>query len=99
MTAEFYVLEGLEFYLIIYHPYRSFTIFKEDCKLDEKTTETVWRLINDSYFTDLLMIHPPYLVTLACIYLGAFCDGVDLKDWFCELNEDMKLVNIFLRVP
>lgn len=92
LNAEFYVLDGLEFHLIIYHPYRSLPQFKLDCNLDEKTTESVWRLLNDSYFTDLIMTHPPYIITLACIYLASFCEGVDLRNWFCGLNEDMKIV-------
>ncbi|KAF9977117.1 RNA polymerase II holoenzyme cyclin-like subunit, partial [Mortierella antarctica] len=37
---EFYLLEELEFYLIVYHPYRDLTLIAKDLKLEESNLQT-----------------------------------------------------------
>jgi len=39
---EFYLLEELEFYLIVYHPYRDLTLIAKDLKLEESNLQTAW---------------------------------------------------------
>ncbi|KAF9105041.1 RNA polymerase II holoenzyme cyclin-like subunit [Mortierella sp. GBA35] len=53
---EFYLLEELEFYLIVYHPYRDLTLIAKDLKLEESNLQTAWFVLNDSYRTDIIEI-------------------------------------------
>jgi cyclin C len=39
---EFYLLEELEFYLIVYHPYRDLTLIAKDLKLEQSNLQTAW---------------------------------------------------------
>ncbi|KAF9187967.1 hypothetical protein BGZ50_001656 [Haplosporangium sp. Z 11] len=39
---EFYLLEELEFYLIVYHPYRDLTLIAKELKLEESNLQTAW---------------------------------------------------------
>jgi cyclin C len=39
---EFYLLEELEFYLIVYHPYRDLTLIAKDLRLEESNLQTAW---------------------------------------------------------
>jgi len=90
LECEFYVLEALDYYLIIYHPYRSLQEYIADIKLEREIAEVAWCLVNDSYCTDLCLMFPPFIIALSCIYLAAFLNELDLRSWFSELNIDMK---------
>ncbi len=48
--------------------------------------------MNDSYRTDVLLLYPPHIIALACIYLVAFQKDKDVSQWFSELNVEMKEV-------
>lgn len=39
---EFYLLEELEFYLIVYHPYRDLTLIAKELRLEESNLQTAW---------------------------------------------------------
>ncbi|EFA82991.1 cyclin [Heterostelium album PN500] len=88
LECEFYVLEELNFELIIYHPYKSLPAYLQNCGLD--CLDSVWGIVNDSYKTDVSLLYPPYVIALGCIYLVAFIKKKDLKQWFSDLNVDMK---------
>lgn len=49
-------------------------------------------LINDTYKMDLILIHPPHLITLACIYIASVLKGKETTAWFEELRVDMNVV-------
>ncbi|KAF9582898.1 RNA polymerase II holoenzyme cyclin-like subunit [Lunasporangiospora selenospora] len=66
---EFYLLEELEFYLIVYHPYRDLTLIAKDLKLEESNLQTAWFVINDSYRTDVCLLYAPHMIALAALYI------------------------------
>lgn len=51
-------------------------------------------LVNDTYKMDLLLVHPPYLIALACIYIASVLREKDTTAWFEELHVDMNVVSL-----
>ncbi|KAH9318256.1 hypothetical protein KI387_020025, partial [Taxus chinensis] len=90
LEMEMKLLEALDYYLIIYHPYRPLVQFLQDAGLNDLTF-TAWSLVNDSYKTDLILIHPPYMIALACIYVACVVKEKDAHTWFEELRVDMNV--------
>lgn len=41
---------------------------------------------------DLILIHPPHLITLACIYIASVLKDKETTAWFEELRVDMNVV-------
>ncbi|KAF9904109.1 hypothetical protein EC991_003084 [Linnemannia zychae] len=66
---EFYLLEELEFYLIVYHPYRDLTLIAKELKLEESNLQTAWFVLNDSYRTDVCLFYAPHMIALAALYI------------------------------
>ncbi|MCD7452286.1 Cyclin-C1-2 [Datura stramonium] len=91
LDMEMKVLEALNYYLVIYHPYRSLSQFLQDAGLND-VTQLTWGLINDTYKMDLILIHPPHLITLACIYIASVLKDKETTAWFEELRVDMNVV-------
>lgn len=100
---EFYLLEELEFYLIVWHPYRSLTQICNELGMRESGLQYAWFIVNDSYRTDVCLLYPPHLIALAAVYLtvvlnhadfapGSAGDQRDMKQWFADLNVDIKSV-------
>eukprot|EP01132_Coremiostelium_polycephalum_P004129 gene4129-5166_t len=90
LECEFYVLEELDFCLIIYHPYKSLSSYLSSSGIDQSSMDIVWGIVNDSYRTDVSLRFAPYVVALGCIYVASFILKRDLKQWFSDLNIDMK---------
>lgn len=42
---------------------------------------------------DLILTHPPHLITIACIYVASVYKERDIKTWFEELSADMNIVS------
>ncbi|KAJ3214204.1 methylglyoxal reductase (NADPH-dependent) gre2 [Dinochytrium kinnereticum] len=69
--SEFYLLEELSFYTIIYHPYRSLSLFCTDIGADSHFLQTAWMLVNDCYRSDIPLLYPPYMIALCAILVTA----------------------------
>lgn len=91
LDMEMKVLEALNYYLVVYHPYRSLAQFLQDAGMND-ATQLTWGLINDTYKMDLILIHPPHLITLACIYIASVLKDKETTAWFEELRVDMNVV-------
>ena len=50
-------------------------------------------IVNDTYKMDLILVHPPYRIALACIYIASVHTEKDITAWFEDLHEDMNLVS------
>ncbi|XP_010552037.1 PREDICTED: cyclin-C1-2 [Tarenaya hassleriana] len=100
LEMEMKILEALNFYLIVFHPYRSLPQFLQDAGInDTSMTHLSWGLVNDTYRMDLILIHPPYLIALACVYVASVYKEKDLRSWFEELCVDINLVkNIAMEI-
>lgn len=75
---EFYLIEEMELYLLLHHPYRSLIQIKDflnENKVEFEFTLTndelqhSWSIINDSYITDLHLLFPPHVIAVAAIYI------------------------------
>ncbi|XP_059289972.1 cyclin-C1-2-like [Lycium ferocissimum] len=98
LDMEMKVLEALNYYLVVYHPYRSLSQFLQDAGMND-VTQLTWGLINDTYKMDLILIHPPHLITLACIYIASVLKDKEATAWFEELRVDMNVVkNIAMEI-
>ncbi|KAK9140971.1 hypothetical protein Scep_010652 [Stephania cephalantha] len=71
LEMEMKILEALDYYLVVYHPYRPLSLFLQDAGLTDMT-QLAWGLVNDTYKMDLILVHPPYMIALACIYIEAY---------------------------
>ncbi|XP_039156597.1 cyclin-C1-2 isoform X2 [Eucalyptus grandis] len=91
LEMEMKILEALNYYLVVFHPYRSLTHLLQDAGMEEMTQFT-WGLVNDTYKMDLILVHPPHLIALACIYIASVYKDKDTTSWFEELRVDMNVV-------
>ncbi|KAJ3285379.1 hypothetical protein HK104_009524 [Borealophlyctis nickersoniae] len=94
---EFYLLEDLNFYTILYHPYRPLIQFCDELGLEKTCLQTAWFVVNDAYRTDVPLLYPPHMIAAAALFFAihlndevARSTNVDLKQWFTELNVDME---------
>ncbi|KAI8338717.1 cyclin-like protein [Chlamydoabsidia padenii] len=100
---EFYLLEELEFYLIVWHPYRPLTQLCQELGMKEQGLQFAWFIVNDSFRTDVCLLHPPNMIALAALYLtvvlnhadfipGSLGDRTDMRQWFADLNVQIETV-------
>ncbi|EPS62492.1 hypothetical protein M569_12301, partial [Genlisea aurea] len=98
LEMEMKILEALDYYLVVFHPYRSLTQLLQDAGMAD-ATQLTWGIINDTYKMDLILIHPPHLISLACIYIASAQKDKENTAWFEELHVDMNVVkNIALEI-
>ncbi|KAL1329822.1 hypothetical protein HN51_047009 [Arachis hypogaea] len=100
LEMEMKILEALDYYLVVFHPYRSLSQFLQDASLNDLSmTQLTWGVINDTYKMDLILVHPPHLIALACIYIASVFREKDTTAWFEELRVDMNVVkNISMEI-
>jgi len=92
LEAEFFLLELMDCCLIVYHPYRPLLQFFQDLPPDDGLLQTAWKVINDSYRTDICLFHPPYHVALAALHLASIINNKKLETWFADVSVDMEKV-------
>ncbi|XP_058093365.1 cyclin-C1-1-like isoform X2 [Magnolia sinica] len=98
LEMEMKLLEALDYYLVVYHPYRALSQLLQDAGLTD-LTQSSWSLVNDTYRMDLILIYPPYMIALACIYIASVLKDKDTTAWFEELRVDMNVVkNISMEI-
>uniref|UniRef100_A0A6N2LDP8 B-like cyclin n=1 Tax=Salix viminalis TaxID=40686 RepID=A0A6N2LDP8_SALVM len=94
LEMEMKILEALNYYLVVFHPYRFVASILAGC-----WHERYKGLVNDTYRMDLILIHPPHLIALACIYTASVYREKDKTAWFEELRVDMNVVkNIAMEI-
>ncbi|KAL5794756.1 hypothetical protein ACOSP7_003350 [Xanthoceras sorbifolium] len=100
LEMEMKILEALNYYLVVFHPYRSLVQFLHDAGMSDITmTHLSWGLVNDTYKMDLILVYPPHLIALACIYIATVYREKDNTAWFEELRVDMNVVkNISMEI-
>ncbi|KAK0589123.1 hypothetical protein LWI29_009961 [Acer saccharum] len=93
LEMEMKILEALNYYLVVFHPYRSLVQFLKDAGMNDiSMTHLSWGLVNDTYKMDLILVYPPHLIALACIYIASVYREKDNTAWFEELRVDMNVV-------
>ncbi|ODQ81459.1 hypothetical protein BABINDRAFT_32686 [Babjeviella inositovora NRRL Y-12698] len=84
---EFYLIQELNSYMVLHHPYRSLLqindVFKElagirnsdphpedaSLVLSPNELQNCWSIINDSYITDLHILYPPHIISVASVFM------------------------------
>jgi hypothetical protein len=56
--------------------------------------QMAWEIVNDSYRLDLPLIHPPYLLAIAAIYVTCNFQEKEYKAWFKNLNVEQEKVSM-----
>ncbi|PWA62661.1 cyclin family protein [Artemisia annua] len=98
LEMEMKILEALNYYLVVFHPYRSLPQLLQDAGMSD-AIQLTWGIVNDTYRMDLILIHPPYLIGLACIYVASVLNEKDNTAWFEDLRVDMNVVkNIAMEI-
>ncbi|CAF1920662.1 hypothetical protein HID58_049384 [Brassica napus] len=95
---EMKILEALNFYLVVFHPYRSLPEFLQDSGLNDTSIYDLFNLGScqrhlQGWTSSFILIHPLYLITLACIYIASVYKEKDIRTWFEELSVDMNIVS------
>lgn len=67
--AEFYLINELDTYLIVYHPYRVLTLIVEHFKVPQRDVDESWLIINDSYSTDIPLLFSPDVIAYTALYM------------------------------
>lgn len=91
LEMEMKLLEALDYYLVVYHPYRPLVRFLQDAGLTDLVLES-WSLVNDTYKTDLVLMYPPHMIALSCIFLACIHKERDTISWFEELRIDLNML-------
>ncbi|KAG1667476.1 hypothetical protein FOA52_012231 [Chlamydomonas sp. UWO 241] len=71
LDAEMVIMEDLNFNLVLFSPYRSLQALLRDSGLGEALGPRAWAFLNDSYHTDVHLLHPPHVIALAAVQLAA----------------------------
>ncbi|KAF0978730.1 hypothetical protein FDP41_002550 [Naegleria fowleri] len=94
IECELYLMEQLSFNLTIFHPYNSLIMYVKDSEIEKAHYQMAWNIVNDSYFSDVVLKYAPYLISLTSIYMT--CILTDNKEkarkWFDQLYVDMKVI-------
>lgn len=85
LEMEFAILVGLKYDLIVYHPYRPMMQYLSDMKMNE-CLQMAQDIVNDTYRLDLPLLHPPYVLAIASIYMACNFLELDYRPWFKTLN-------------
>ncbi|PVU99633.1 hypothetical protein BB559_000524 [Furculomyces boomerangus] len=97
VDCEVILLEELEFYLIISHPYKQLVKFGQELGLEGNTIQLAWYITNDTYFTDIPLMYTPEAIALAVTFLVAQLERDDGNEGILGLIDrteiDMQDVN------
>mmetsp|Transcript_52361 Transcript_52361/g.131543 ORF Transcript_52361/g.131543 Transcript_52361/m.131543 type:complete len:254 (+) Transcript_52361:227-988(+) len=90
VRCEFSLLRALKYSLVVFHPYRPLVQFVSDSGFGE-LLEPAWALVNDSYCSDICLLHPPFKAAIACLYLAGFIHNNQrgLMQWLSEIAVDL----------
>lgn len=74
---EFYLIEELDMYLVLHHPYKSLLQMRDFLEAHREygfvftadELQHTWLLLNDSYITDLHLVFPPHIIAMAAAYI------------------------------
>lgn len=102
LECEFYVVECLQFDLVLFHVYRPLTLILAELSMEEECMKIAWDICNDSYRSDAIMMYPPYLVALAAVYIALVKVQRDPEEYFVRFNvnrDQLKtVINILLDI-
>ena len=77
LECEFYLLENMDCCLVVFQPYRPLVQYTQDLGqgMEESILPLAWRIVNDSFRTDVCLLYPPFLIALACLHMASVILG------------------------
>jgi cyclin-C len=95
--CEFYLLQDLEYYTVVFHPYKTLYLFIHHLKLEKAVLQTCSFLLNDMYRTDLCLLQPPHVLAVTSLYISCVCNPnecnqQEILSFFQGLHIDMMVV-------
>ena len=90
LSAEFELIHALKFNLIVYHCTNYMGVITGTKIHSDKVCRDIVAAANDMYLTDVPLMHPPYIITLAAVLVGAIVhNNLDLRWWFAQFDSDV----------
>lgn len=89
---EMLVMEKLDFLLLVWHPEPDLHVLLSSPRC-AGLAQHAWSIMNDSYQTRVLLLHPPHIVAISCIVIAAVFHNKDIREWLGSLNADLDQVN------
>ncbi|CCI45785.1 unnamed protein product [Albugo candida] len=86
LDCEFYVLQALQYDLILHHPFQPLLQFLDEYDLHEECLELAWQLVQYSFRTKIILLHPPFMVAYAAAYIACVRADYDADQIFSTLN-------------
>ncbi|TMW63119.1 hypothetical protein Poli38472_002060 [Pythium oligandrum] len=86
LECEFYVIEALQFDLILHHPFPPLLQFLDEFDLHDDCLQFSWQLVQYSYRTDIILLYPPFMVAYAAAYIACVEAGYDAAQVFSNVN-------------
>jgi cyclin C len=68
--CEFQLISEMNSQLIVHHPYRDLTELQTTLGLNQEEISLAWSIVNDHYYTDLPLIHPPHVIAVTAAFLA-----------------------------
>jgi cyclin C len=68
--CEFTLISEMNSQLILHHPYRSLSELQTQFQLTQEESSLAWSIINDSYLTDLPLLHAPHVIAITAMFLA-----------------------------
>ncbi|KAE9966171.1 hypothetical protein BLS_009517 [Venturia inaequalis] len=68
--CEFHLISEMNSQLIVHHPYRTLTDMQTQFNLNTDEMSLAWSIVNDHYFTDLPLLHPPHVIAITAVFLA-----------------------------
>jgi cyclin C len=68
--CEFQLISEMNSQLIVHHPYRDLTELQTTLGLNQEEFSLAWSIVNDHYYTDLPLIHPPHVIAVTAAFLA-----------------------------
>lgn len=96
---EFYLIEELQSFLVVHHPYKSMEQIVQvlrappfELHISQDELQNCWSLINDSYINDAHLTYPPHIIAIACLFITICIRGRSAKNTLSNstsLNDTM----------
>ncbi|CAG8779184.1 3844_t:CDS:2, partial [Acaulospora morrowiae] len=78
---EFYLMEELNFNMIVFHPYRTLKTLADEVLGDKnKVLQLALFIVNDTYRTDMCLLYPPHVIAAAALYFSIAIEGENQDD-------------------
>ncbi|KAH8168920.1 RNA polymerase II holoenzyme cyclin-like subunit [Sarocladium implicatum] len=68
--CEFFLISEMSSQLIVHQPYRTLLSLRPELSMTEEDFQMAKSVVNDSYMTDLPLLHPPHVIALVGILLA-----------------------------